>query len=525
MDGPRVPASAPILVVDDEPGPRGFITAALEDAGHAVVEAEGGDHALRLLAAQEFATVVLDRSMPGLDGVEVLQWIRRTPAIALTPVIFVTGRDDVDDVVEGLGGGADDYLVKPFEPAELVARVGALVRGRAGWGALVAREVERRTALTDAARAAGGAGPVEQAALQLCDGLVRLPGTSGAAVLEVVGEGLLPVAAKGDDPFTALGPSDATGAKGRRLVRRCRQGAWLEPAVDEATGAATSIAVAPVCVDEEPVGLVLAGADPASSRSDFDQLLAVTIDFAALAAGVFGAALQASATRDSARTRFVRLAERHEFVTVFQPVVDLDDGRSVGYEALTRFASDDPTEEIFTGAALVGAGTTVELRTLEAAIAESAALPDDAWLSLNVSPSLVLAGDELARRLEDVGRPTVLELSELEPVADYTQLRDAISKLGSRIQLSVDDAGSGFAGLSHILTLGAHYVKVDRSWIDGIDGDPARRALVAGLQNFAVETDAEIIAEGIETEAELDTVRRLGIRLGQGFLLGAPDTP
>ena len=515
---------AAVLVVDDEPGARGLAAAALDDAGFDVMEAEGGDHALRLLAAHEFATVVLDRSMPGLDGVEVLQWIRRTPAIALTPVIFVTGHDDIDDVVSGLGGGADDYLVKPFSPDELVARVQALVRGRAGWGALVAREVERRNALTDAARAVGNAGPIQQAALQLCDGLVCLPGTSGAAVLEVVAEGVLPLAAKGDDPYAALGPADAAGSRGRRLVRRCRQGAWLEPAIDQATGAATSIAVAPICVDEEPVGLVLAAADPSASRSTYDQLLAVTIDFAALAGGVFGPALASSSQRDAAKRRFIRLAERHEFVTVFQPVVALDGGDIVGYEALTRFASDDPTEEIFTGAALVGAGTTVELRTLEAAIAESTALPAGAWLSLNATPSLVLSGDELRQRLAEVGRPTVLELSELEPVADYAELRAAIDGLGSRIQLSVDDAGSGFAGLTHILTLGAHYVKVDRSWVENIDQDPARRALVAGLQNFAVETDAEIIAEGIETEAELETVRRLGIRLGQGYLLGMPDT-
>jgi EAL domain-containing protein (putative c-di-GMP-specific phosphodiesterase class I)/DNA-binding response OmpR family regulator len=522
MNGSVAPGSAPVLVVDDEAGPRRLIAASLDAAGFEVVEAEGGDHALRLLAFQEFAAVVLDRTMPGLDGIEVLRWIRRTPAIALTPVIIVTGMDEVEDVVEGLGGGADDYVLKPFEPDELVARVQAQLRGRSGWAALVAQEVERRNALTDAARAAGAAGPIEQAALQLCEGLLSLPGASGVAVLEVVGEGVVTLAAKGDDPLALLGPNDAAGARGRRLVRRSRQGAWLEPAVDEPTGAATSVAVAPVSVDDEPVGLVVAAADPSVSRSTFDQVLAVTIDFAALASGVFGRELQASANRDSARSRFLRLAERHEFVTVFQPVVDLVDDTVVGYEALTRFAGEDSTEEVFCNAASVGAGTTVELRTLEAAIAESSALPEHAWLSLNVTPSLVMGGDDLGDRLRGVGRPTVLELSELEPVADYDALRAAITELGSRVQLSVDDAGSGFAGLTHILTLGAQYVKVDRSWIKGIDRDPARRALVAGLQNFAVETDAEIIAEGIETPEELETVRRLGIRFGQGFLLGPP---
>jgi EAL domain-containing protein (putative c-di-GMP-specific phosphodiesterase class I)/DNA-binding response OmpR family regulator len=509
-------------VVDDEPAARQLAGLALETADLDVVEAEGGDHALRLLASQAFDVVVLDRVMPGLDGIEVLQWIRRTPALALTPVLLVTGQDQVEDVVGGLAGGADDYLVKPYDPDELVARVRAQLRGRRSWAEVVEREVERRTALVDAARAAGGAGPVEEAALQLCEGLLRLPGSRGACVVEVVGETVVPLAAKGEDPLQRLASVPRAEPAHRRLVRRARGGAWLEPAVEDGTADATSVAVAPVLVDGELVGMVLASPAVSAGRSALDQLLAVTIDFAALAGGVFGSSLRTSASRDRVRQHFVELVERHEFTTVFQPVVDLTSGTVVGYEALSRFATDDPTEDVFTGAALAGAGATVELRTLEAAIVAAESLPDGAWVSLNVSPSLVLAQRELSRRLQAVQRPTVLELSELEPVDDYEDLRSAIAELGAPVQLSVDDAGSGFAGLRHILSLGADYVKVDRSWITGIDTDPARRALVAGLHNFATETGADIIAEGIETEAELATVRRLGIRLGQGYLLGEP---
>ena len=513
---------APVLVVDDEPGARGVMAAALSTAGFAVVEAEGGDHALRLLAHEPFAAVVLDHVMAGLDGIEVLQWIRRSPSIALTPVIMVTGRDDTADIVTGLASGADDYVVKPFDPDELVARVQAQVRGRQGWASVVDFEVERRKALTEAARSAGSSGPIEQAAMQLCDGLLSIPGTTGAALAEVVGEGLVALASKGREPFDMLGGSVVSPQVARRLVRRARQGPWLEPTIDTHTSDATSVAVAPVTVDDEMVGLVLATADPDSGRAAFDQLLAVAIDFAAIAAGVFGSTLQASASRDRVRAQFLELAERHGFVTLFQPVVDLHDRSVVGYEALTRFDIDDATEQVFATAARVGAGTAVELRTLEAAIDEAASLPDDAWLALNVSPTLVLRGHELQQRLAGARRPTVLELSELEPVADYAELREAVTRLGSRVQLSVDDAGSGFAGLGHILALRADFVKVDRSWIAGIDADPARRALVAGIQNFADETGAAVIAEGIETVEELDTVRRLGIRFGQGFLLGPP---
>ena len=76
--------------------------------------------------------------------------------------------------------------------------------------------------------------------------------------------------------------------------------------------------------------------------------------------------------------------------------------------------------------------------------------------------------------------------------------------------------------LAHILALRAQYVKLDRSWIQGIETEPAKRALVAGLQGFAAETGASLIAEGIETAAQLDAVRALGIAYGQGYLLGRP---
>lgn len=89
-------------------------------------------------------------------------------------------------------------------------------------------------------------------------------------------------------------------------------------------------------------------------------------------------------------------------------------------------------------------------------------------------------------------------------------------------QASVDDAGSGFASLRHVLAISPHYIKLDRTWVAGIEADPARQALVAGLSHFAGTTGSELIAEGIETEAEMDAVRQLDVNLGQGYLFGHP---
>jgi EAL domain-containing protein (putative c-di-GMP-specific phosphodiesterase class I) len=90
------------------------------------------------------------------------------------------------------------------------------------------------------------------------------------------------------------------------------------------------------------------------------------------------------------------------------------------------------------------------------------------------------------------------------------------------VRIAVDDAGAGYAGLQHILSLRPDVIKLDLQLTRNVDSDPARRALSACLVKFADEIGAEVVAEGIETPAELDTLRTLGIRWGQGFYLGRP---
>ena len=97
-----------------------------------------------------------------------------------------------------------------------------------------------------------------------------------------------------------------------------------------------------------------------------------------------------------------------------------------------------------------------------------------------------------------------------------------MDRLGADVRIAVDDAGSGYASLRHILELRPAFVKLDHALILGIESDQARRALVAGMRLFAGDADIQLIAEGIETQPQLDTLRQLDIELGQGFLLGRP---
>jgi EAL domain-containing protein (putative c-di-GMP-specific phosphodiesterase class I) len=210
---------------------------------------------------------------------------------------------------------------------------------------------------------------------------------------------------------------------------------------------------------------------------------------------------------------------------VYQPIFDLEGRLAVGAEALARF---DPNsgwrpDQWFQEAAAVGLLAELELRAVQLALEDITRLPPDAYLSVNASPDTA-ASDGFARLLDGVpaGR-VVLEITEHAPVEDYGALAGSMRELrSSGVRLAVDDAGAGFASLRHILSLAPDILKLDISLTRDIDTDRTRRALASGLIAFAGEVEMSVVAEGIETEAELEALLELGVKLGQGYHLGRP---
>jgi len=133
-----------VLVVDDEKDIRELVGFHLAEDGYAVREAESGEDALAGLAAERPALVILDVMLPGADGLEVCRRLRADPATATIPVIMLTARATEIDRVLGLEIGADDYIVKPFSPRELVARVHAVLRRTHGEDVPAPHEVFER---------------------------------------------------------------------------------------------------------------------------------------------------------------------------------------------------------------------------------------------------------------------------------------------------------------------------------------------------------------------------------------------
>jgi EAL domain-containing protein (putative c-di-GMP-specific phosphodiesterase class I)/CheY-like chemotaxis protein len=210
---------------------------------------------------------------------------------------------------------------------------------------------------------------------------------------------------------------------------------------------------------------------------------------------------------------------------VYQPIVDLSDGSLVGVEALARFAEEphDGPEMWFIEAHEVHLGIQLELSALSVVLQEIDQLPPDCDIALNVSPE-TLRSPALRHVLRDApAERIVLELTEHERVQDYPELVASLTDLRERgMRIAVDDTGSGFSSLQHILEIRPDIVKLDRSLIMDLDASPVRRSLVASLFHFSTEVNLTLVAEGIESIGELEAVTSLGIRHGQGFLLANP---
>ena len=152
-------------------------------------------------------------------------------------------------------------------------------------------------------------------------------------------------------------------------------------------------------------------------------------------------------------------------------------------------------------------------------------VPVDVAVCINLGPE-TLVSERLPALLADRElHRIVVEITEHAPVQDYEALKAALRPYRDRgLRLAVDDAGAGYASLRHVLAVDPDLIKVDMALTRGADSDLARRTLLAALAGFAEATGCRIVAEGVETDAELQTVARCGIDLVQGYALARPST-
>jgi EAL domain-containing protein (putative c-di-GMP-specific phosphodiesterase class I) len=211
----------------------------------------------------------------------------------------------------------------------------------------------------------------------------------------------------------------------------------------------------------------------------------------------------------------------------YQPIVDLKRGLVAGYEALVRLPvrAGLPPDVCLQAAARFG--TQVQLESVIATQAFQArhCLPQNVFLSINVSPAFLCS--PLWDRTElGTGNLSglVVEITEGEFIEDYEEIRRRATQIAERGgMIAIDDAGAGYASLKHILELRPSFIKLDRNFVQHCDQDRAKSTMIEVLGAAADRLDAWVIAEGVETSAELAELVRLEVPLAQGYFLGRPE--
>jgi EAL domain-containing protein (putative c-di-GMP-specific phosphodiesterase class I) len=237
-----------------------------------------------------------------------------------------------------------------------------------------------------------------------------------------------------------------------------------------------------------------------------------------------------------ARCLLQELLIHEEVGTVYQPIVDISAGKTMGFEALSRGPEGSVFQsplDLFATAEEGNLAFELDRLCRQKALKNAKGFPSESKLFVNVLPSSMydpaLQGDGMLRFLKEAGldpKQLVFELTETYVIENYALFGDAIrqfTELG--INIGIDDIGAGYSALERIAWLHPKYLKFDIGLIRHVDTSYVRREMVRALKALADKMESTVIAEGIERREELETLLELGITYGQGFLLGRPEPP
>lgn len=495
------------------------------------------DHAVRLMGEPP-ASAWRGRTDDDLWPSDVAAQIRDSDATALvrgSPVeyeLIVSAPDGIHTVL------MSTFPLRGANGERLLGSVGLDITDRVRTASEARLKGDRRDALRALERAAvadtlvrlRAVKGIDDTAAAICRAIHALPRLTLASILlfEMDGSG------------TPIGVAAATG-RPRALPRlrqahtsalrlRAADGPWIEAWTSPNRHPHSRtlrllgirhVAYAPIQSGDDLVGVLMVAASAEIGEEELAGLLPAISEFAGLAGALLGPGMPGRLGYRMKRNTILSVIAQQAFHPVFQPIIELLGGSVLGYEALTRFDDGVDPAIRFADADEVDLGLELEVATLQAAFLAARSLPPDRLLSFNVSPKLLLSGGPLRSLLKRHPGEIVCEVTEHEAIADYPAFRAMVARLPG-VRLAIDDVGAGFASFRHILELRPAFVKLDRSLVAGIDGDPIRRELIGSIGTFVQAAGGRLIAEGIETDAELATLRDLAVPLGQGYLLGRP---
>jgi len=241
------------------------------------------------------------------------------------------------------------------------------------------------------------------------------------------------------------------------------------------------------------------------------------------------------ATEKTMAERLEAILHGRQLSAIFQPIIHMGSAGIIGYEGLIRGPSDSPLHSpmvLFQAARENGLAVEIEYLSRCIVLESFAKLGVTGKLFLNVSPETLLmegwqSGETLRCIAESGLQPTqvVIELTENAPTLEYAALREATRHYREMgFEIAMDDLGEGFSSLRLWSELRPDYVKIDKHFIQNINLDPVKLQFVRSIQEIARNAGCRVIAEGIETHAELLVVRDLGVDFGQGYYFAHPQS-
>ncbi|OQW91820.1 MAG: diguanylate cyclase [Beggiatoa sp. IS2] len=551
-----------ILIVDDEIVSRYTVEALLESEGYILVFAESGPEALAKAEALVPDLMLLDVVMPGMNGFQVCQKLRANPRLAELPVVMVTALDDRESRIRGIEMGADDFMTKPFDCAELRARIRTITRLNryrrlveteeqlaylANYDVLT--QLPNRNLLAERLRQSLGQASRHQQSIVILaldlDNFQMINDSLGHEfgdnILIEIARRLnhaIPlgatVARMGGDEFVVMQESD-NPVKDVSELSQCLLDTINKSIIlnSHEIFVTASIGISVYPSDGEEASVLLKNANTALSGAkaqgkNTSQFFTAEMNVAAL-------------KRLLLENQLRKVLARDELQVYYQPQIDLKSNQIVGMEALVRWQHPElglltpnkfiPVAEE-TGLIIPIGEWVLRMACQQNQLWQVAGLPP-LRMSVNVSsrqfqcPTLL---ETIQNVLADTClNPIYLELELTESVLmeghadgktdNLTILRE-LKKMGVRI--AIDDFGTGYSSLSYLKRFPVNTLKIDRSFIQDICHNRDDAAITTAIIAMAHSLQLSVVAEGVETLGQLEFLRHRRCEVAQGFLFSRP---
>lgn len=556
--------AAKIMLVDDEPINTDVLQSYLEGEGYTnFVTTTDSKLAIGTMRQEKPDVILLDLMMPDVSGFDILRTMRKDETLKQIPVVILTSSDDAETKLKALQYGAMDFLAKPVDASELALRLRNTLAAKAYQYQQINFDqltgLPKREAFMDSSEEAflKLAGEESKgAALHIyIENLKNINSTIGRAngnkLIKTIAHRLAAcvrdacsiqsafdrdadsfIARTAGDKFTVfLGPIESK-QQVEALARKIIEDTHHKMEIDGRNiFASVKVGVAMFPEDGGDIHTLVSNAETAMTyirdRSDSFIFYALSMD-------------EEAARVIAVETGLQTAIEKGELKVVYQPKVDVVTGKIIGAEALIRWISPElgyVGPDLFISVAertgqIVAIGEFILNEATRQAAVWRNQFGFDFRMAVNMSIRQIHDSDmtqTTSNALDAAGLPShclVLELTEnmvMENAESNVELLASLKSLG--LSLSIDDFGTGYSSLSYLQVFPLDELKIDRSFVMEITAENQKAPIIRAMVSLAHDLDMKVVAEGVETEIQLQHMAKLNCEMYQGFLRSKPVVP